>query len=133
MLLSGMNLAVTTVGFGVLYKKLTELDKSLSEIKDSVDGIARLLDLDERAKLIFALEQLSIVTRKGPPGKREEPLLHHVLNALGPTRLKYQELLPGARFGTAMACQEYFTLASLAVAACWAELGSVEEHDATVQ
>lgn len=126
MLLSGMNLAVTAVGFGVLYKKLKELRKSLSEIKDSVDGIVRLLELDERAKLMFALDQLSIVTRKGPPGKREEPLLHHVLTALGPARVKYQELLPGARLETAMACQEYFTLTSLAVAACWAELGSVD-------
>ena len=126
MLISGMNLAVTAVGFGVLYKKLTELRKSLSEIKDSVDGIVRLLELDERAKLMFALEQLSIVTRKGPPGKREQPLLHHVLTALGPAKVKYQELLPGARFETATACQEYFTLTSLAVAACWAELGSVD-------
>lgn len=126
MLLSGMNLAVTAVGFRVLYKKLTELDKNLSEIKDSVDGIARLLELDERAKVIFALDALSIVTREGPPGKREEPLLRQVLGTLGPARVKYRELLPGARFETAMACQEYFTLASLAVAACWAELGRVD-------
>lgn len=126
MLLSGMNLAVTAVGFGVLYRKLTELDNSLSEIKDSVDGIVRLLELDERAKLMFALDQLSIVTRNGPPGKREQPLLHHVLTALGPAKVKYQELLPGARLETAMACQEYFTLTSLAVATCWAELGNVD-------
>ena len=126
MLLSGMNLAVTTVGFAVLYKKLTELDNSLSEIKDSVEGIGRLLELDKRAKLNFAFETLSILTREGPPGKHEEPLLHHVLNAIGPAKKKYQELLPGARLETAMACQEYFTLTSLAVAACWAELGRVD-------
>ncbi len=126
MLLSGMNLAVTAVGFGVLYKKLTELDNSLSQIKDSVDGIVRLLELDDRANLKFALDTLSIVTREGPPGKREEPLLDAVLATLGPARVKYQELLPGARFETAMACLEYFTLASLAVASCWAELGRVD-------
>jgi len=126
MLVSGMNLAVTTVGFVVLYKKLTELQKRLSEIKDSVDGIARLLELDDRAKLTFALEELSLVTRQGPPGKREEPLLQHVLTALGPARAKYRELLPGARLETAMACQEYFTLTSLAVARCRAELGRVD-------
>lgn len=126
MLLSGMNLAVTTVGFGVLYKKLTELQKGLSEIKESVDGIVRLLELDERAKLISAFDQLSIVTRKGPGQAVRDRLLHEVLNTLDPARVKYQELLPGARFETAMACQEYFTLASLAVAACWAELGIVD-------
>ena len=73
MLLSGMNVAVTAVGFGVLYKKLTELQKGLSEIKESVDGIVRLLELDNRAKLMFALDELHGVTRNGPPGKREEP------------------------------------------------------------
>ena len=109
------------------YRKLTELDKNLSALKDSVDGILRLLELKERAKLIFALQQLSIVMEKGPPGERERPFLREVLTVVGPARVTYKELLPDApTFETALACQEYFALTSLAVAACWAELGRVD-------
>ena len=126
MFLSGMNPAISAVGFGVLYKKLAQLDKTLNEIKGSVDGIVRLLELDERAKLIFALQQLSLVMKNGPPGTREQQFLHEVLNVFGPVKVKYRGLLPEATVEAAMACQEYFTLTSLATVACWAELGRVD-------
>lgn len=123
MVLSGLNLAVSAVGFAVLYKKLTDLDKSLRAIKDSVKGIARLLELEEKAKLASTLKNLSMFMKAGLTGSLKEQLLHAVLNVFGPVNMKYRELLPAAQSETTMACQEYFALSSLATAACSAELG----------
>ena len=123
MLLSGLNLAVSAVGFAVLYKKLTDLDQSLRAIKDSVEGIARLLELEEKAKLASTLKNLSMFVKAGLTGSLKEQLLHAVLNVFGPVNMKYRELLPAAKSEAAMACQEYFALSSLATAACSAELG----------
>lgn len=130
MLLSGLDLAVSAVGFAVLYKKLTDLDKSLTAIKGAVDGIARLLDLEEKAKLAAALKTLSMVMKGGAFDSRKQQLLNErllnaVLNVFGPVNMKYRELLPAAESETAMACQKYFALTSLATAACHAELGMV--------
>ena len=123
MLLSGLNLAVSAVGFAVLYKKLTDLDKRLKEVSDSVKGIAQLLELEQKAKLAASLKTLSMIMQDGPPGLHEQQLLHAVLNVFGPVNMKYRELLPDATPETAMACQGYFALTSLATAACSAELG----------
>ncbi len=125
MVLSGLNLAVSAVGFAVLYKKLTDLDKKLTAIKDAVEGIRQLLDLQQKAELAASLKTLSMIMHDGPPGLREQPLLHAVLNVFGPVKEKYRELMPDATAETAMACQGYFALTSLATAACSAELGMV--------
>ena len=129
MLLSGLNLAVSAVGFAVLYKKLTDLDNSLTAIAKTVEGIARLLDMEEKAKLAAALKTLSMVMKGGAlKGKQQllnEQLLNAVLNVFGPVNMKYRKLLPAAESETAMACQQYFALTSLATAACHAELGMV--------
>ena len=129
MLLSGLNLAVSAVGFAVLYKKLTDLDNSLTAIAKTVEGIARLLDMEEKAKLATALKTLSMVMKGGAlKGKQQllnEQLLNAVLNVFGPVNMKYRKLLPAAESETAMACQQYFALTSLATAACHAELGMV--------
>ncbi len=122
---SGLNLAVSAVGFGIIHAKLTKLDDNLKALKDSVDGIARLLELDERAKLKSALKYLSMVMQEGSVDAREQQLLHGILNVFGPIKEKYQELLPESPTETAMACQEYFALTSLATAKCSAELGMV--------
>ena len=128
MLLSGLNLAVSAVGFAVLYKKLTDLDNSLTAIAETVEGIARLLDMEEKAKLAAALKTLSMVMKGGALNSRKqqllnEQLLNAVLNVFGPVNMKYRKLLPAAESETAMACQQYFALTSLATAACHAELG----------
>ena len=129
MLLSGLNLAVSAVGFAVLYKKLTDLDNSLTAIAKTVEGIARLLDMEEKAKLAAALKTLSMVMKGGAlKGKQQllnEQLLNAVLNVFGPVNMKYRKLLPAAESETALACQQYFALTSLATAACHAELGMV--------
>ena len=125
MQLSGLNLAVSAVGFGVLHAKLTALDENLKTLKHSVDGIARLLELEERAKIKAALKFLSMVMKDGSMGTRENHLLNGILAVFGPVNAKYRELLPGSTSETAMACQEYFALTSLAIATCSAELGMV--------
>ena len=125
MLLSGFNLAISAVGFTVLHEKLTDLDSSLTAIRDSVEGIARLLELEERAKLRATLKILSMVMLDGSDASREQQLMNAVLAIFGPVNMKYRDLLPAARSETAMACQQYFALTSLATAICSAELGMV--------
>lgn len=125
MLLSGLNLAVSSVGFVALDAKLAALDGSLKEIKDSVEGIASLLALEERAKLKATLKRLSwLMQHDRSLDTRDQQLLRVVLEVLGPVNEKYRELLPEATAETAMACQEYFALTSLATAICFAELGN---------
>ena len=115
--------AVSAIGFSVLHAKLSALDEKLTAIKDSVDGIARLLELEERAELRSALKILTMVMQGGPADARDRQLLHGVLNVFGPVNAKYRELLPESTPETAMACQDYFALTSIATATCAAELG----------
>lgn len=124
MLLSGFNLAVTAVGFAVLFEKLTNLDRSLTALRDSVKEIARLMELNERAKLKATLKILAMVIQEDSVATRES-LLNRVLHGFGPVNMKYRDLLPKAKSEAAMACQEYFVLTSLATVVCAAELGMV--------
>ncbi len=128
MRLSGLNLAVSAVGFAVLYKKLTDLDEELAAIKDAVDGIKQLMCLQQKAKLAASLKTLSVFMKGGAsdPHKQQllnEQLLNKVLDVFGPLNMQYRALLTAAESETAMACQKYFALTSLATAACHAELG----------
>jgi hypothetical protein len=62
MVLSGLNLAVTAVGFYVLNEKLKNLEGKLNEIQSEVKAIRTLLELDERARLGSALRDLLNIT-----------------------------------------------------------------------
>jgi hypothetical protein len=125
MLLAGLNLAVTTVGFAVLNQKLQSLDKTLSDIQKDVKAIRTLLELEERAKLGAALRDLLHIADITNPDQRHT-ILFNTKNVLAPISLKYQELLASAdTIETAMAYEEYFCLTSLAHARCLAELGIV--------
>lgn len=126
MVLSGLNLAVTAVGFTVLYEKLKNLEGKLNEIQKEVRAIRALMELEERAKLGAALRDLlNVVTIKNQ-GHREDMLLNSK-NVLAPINLKYKELLAGADIlETAMAYEEYYCLTTLAHARCLAELGMLD-------
>jgi len=126
MVLSGLNLAVTAVGFAVLNEKLKSLEGKLNEIQQEVRALRTLMELEERAKLGAALRDLSnVVTIKNPDHRHE--MLFNSKNVLGPVSLKYKELLAGADvFEKAMAYEEYFCLTSLAHARCLAELGMLD-------
>lgn len=127
MALSGLNLAVTAVGFAVLYEKLKSLDGELKGMQQEVKAIRALMEMEERSKLGDALRDLSNVDKI----KKKPEQLHDVLlnskNVLGPINLKYKELLEGADIlETAMAYEEYYCFTSLAHARCWAELGNLD-------
>lgn len=126
MVLSGLNLAVTAVGFAVLNEKLKRLEGKLDEIQQEVRALRTLMELEERAKLGAALRDLlNVVTIKNPDHRHK--MLFNSKNVLAPINLKYKELLAGAdTLETAMAYEEYFCITSLAHARCLAELGMLE-------
>ncbi len=64
--LSGLNLAVSYVGFILINAKLNEVDKRLKEIQQDVKDIKHFLDSSERAKLFSALNELLKVNEKMP-------------------------------------------------------------------
>ena len=123
MILSGLSLAVSTVGFVVLDAKLKNLEGKLNEIQQEIKAIRSLLELEERAKLGAALRDLLNVANVKNPNHRHT-ILFNAKNIFGPVNLKYKELLLSAdTVETAMAYEEYFCLTSLAHARCLAELG----------
>ena len=126
MVLSGLNLAVTAVGFAVLNEKLKSLEGQLNEIQQEVRAIRALMQLEERARLGAALRDLlNIVAIKNFDDRRT--MLFNSKNVLAPINLKYKELLAGAdTIETAMAYEEYFCITSLAHARCLAELNMLE-------
>ncbi|MBE7550827.1 MAG: hypothetical protein HS126_07090 [Anaerolineales bacterium] len=126
MILSGLNLAVTAVGFAVLDKKLKSLEGRLSEVQKEVKAIRDLLELEERAKLGAALNDLLNIENVKNLDQRHT-LLFYAKTVLAPISLKYRELLANANtIETAMAYEEYFSLTSLAHTRCLAELGMLE-------
>ena len=69
MLLSGLDLAISAVGFAVLYEKLNVLEGRLRALISKVDGIAELLQLDERAQA-QGNSQKRVCARATKPGER---------------------------------------------------------------
>lgn len=126
MVLSGLNLAVTAVGFAVLNEKLKSLEGKLNEIQQEVRALRTLMELEERAKLGAALRDLlNVVMIKNPDHRHT--MLFNSKNVLAPISLKYKELLADAKiFETAMAYEEFFCITSLAHARCLAELGMLD-------
>ncbi|MCA9975166.1 MAG: hypothetical protein KC413_05425 [Anaerolineales bacterium] len=126
MVLSGLNLAVTAVGFAALNDKLKSLEGKLNEVQQEVKALRILMEMDERAKLEAALRDLLNVTTIKNPDHRHA-MLFNSKNILAPINLKYKELLAGADIlETAMAYEEYFCITSLAHTRCLAELGMLE-------
>lgn len=126
MALAGLNLVVSAVGFAVIYQKLKTLEGQLSEIQQEVRAIRELLELDERAKLGAALQNLLYAMQSRSLENRRQ-MLFDAKNVLAPVNLKYKELLAKAdMIETAMGYEEYFSLTSLANTRCLAELGMLD-------
>jgi hypothetical protein len=122
MALSGLNLAVGAVGFGVLGQKLKRLEGRLSELQEEVRSIRELLELEERAKLGAALRDLQLAMQSRRQGNHKQ-FLFNAKNVLAPINLKYRELWAKAdTLEAAMAYEEFFSLTSLAYTRCLAEL-----------
>lgn len=126
MLLSGLNLAVSAMGFAVINQKLKRLEGQLNEIQQEVRAIRELLELEERAKLGAALQNLLYAAQSRNLENRRQ-MLFDAKNILAPVNLKYKELLSKAdTLETAMGYEEYFSLTSLANTRCLAELGMLD-------
>ncbi len=126
MMLSGLNLAVSLVGFAVISQQLKRLDSKLNEIQQEVKAIRLFLELKERSELKAALRDL--ITAMGLENRENRrTLLFNAKNILSPISLKYQELLSQAdSLETGLAYEEYYCLTSLAHARCVAELGMLD-------
>ncbi|HMQ52151.1 MAG TPA: hypothetical protein PKD98_08665, partial [Anaerolineae bacterium] len=126
MVLSGLNLTVSAVGFAVLNEKLKSLEGRLNALQAEVKAIRTLLELEERARLGAALRDLlNVVNIKNEDHR--QTMLFNSKNVLAPISLKYKELLAAANsLELAMAYEEYYCLTSLAHARCLAELGMLE-------
>lgn len=126
MLLSGLNLAVSAVGFAVIVHKLNKLEGKLQELQKEVQAIRNLLELKERSELKAALRDLLNIVDISNPDHRHT-MLFNSKNVLAPINFKYKELLAEADIPeVAMAYEEYFCLTALAHARCVAELGMLQ-------
>jgi len=126
MMLSGLNLAVSAMGFVVISQKLKSLEGQLNEIQQEVRAIRELLEMEERAKLGAALQNLLYAAQSRNLENRRQ-MLFDAKNVLAPVNLKYKELLSKAdTIETAMGYEEYFSLTSLANTRCLAELGMLD-------
>jgi hypothetical protein len=120
---SGLNIAVTAIGFAVIGHKLDRLKDQLTNIEKEVKAIHELLVIEERSKLGAALEDLINGMRSQRSDDRRDLLLN-AKNNLAPIRLKYKELLSKAdSLEVSLGYEEYFVLTSLAHSRCLAELG----------
>jgi hypothetical protein len=123
MALSGLNLAVTAIGFAVISHKLERLKDQLTSIEKGVKAIHELLVIEERSRLGAALEDLINAMRSQKLDDRRDLLLN-AKNNLAPIRLKYKELLSKADgLEVSLGYEEYFVLTALAHSRCLAELG----------
>lgn len=123
MALSGLNLAVNAIGFAVINQKLKRLENQLNKIEKEVKAIHELLEINERARLGAALEDLVNAMNSQKVDDRRDLLLN-AKNNLAPIRLKYKELLSKAdNLEVSLGYEEYFVLTSLAHSRCLAELG----------
>ena len=126
MMLSGLNLAVSLVGFTVINQQINRLDARLNEIQQEVKAIRAFLDLKERSELKAALRNLTTAMNLDNSDNRHA-LLFNAKNILLPISIKYQELLTQAdNLEAGLAYEEYFCLTTLAHVRCVAELGMLD-------
>ncbi len=126
MALSGLNLAVNVIGFAIIYQKLKRLESQLNRIEKEVKAIHELLEIEERARLAAALEDLVNAMQSQKLDDRRE-LLFYAKGVLAPIRLKYKELLSKTdSLEVSLGYEEYFVLTSLAHTRCLAELGMLD-------
>lgn len=122
-ILSGLTLAVGSLGFVVVNKKLNAIDEKLQTIRVSIQEIKEFLELGERAELRAALNDLLKVGEMNNASHRDK-ILNDRRQTLMKLNEKYKELLVHAKsIETIAANEEYFSLTGLAYSRCTAELG----------
>jgi hypothetical protein len=126
MFTSGLNLAVSAIGFAVLNSRLNSFESKLNAIQNDVKEIKALLALNEKSKLAAVLRDLINIESVKNIEHRDSILLNSK-NVLAPISLKYKELLSNSgTIEAAMAYEEYYSLTSIAHSRCLAELGMLE-------
>ena len=132
-LLSGLSLAVSSVGFLVVNKKLNAIDGRLKEIQKDVKAIKDFLELRERAELRAALSDLLKVGDMKDASIRNNILIDR-RKTLMDLNEKYKELFEHSQtLGTIAANEEYFALTALAYTRCTAELGMYDTAQKEMQ
>ena len=115
-MLSGLGLAVCTVGFVAIDKRLQAVDKKLQKIQKDVQDIKHFLETSERAKLYAAINALLKVDARTAP-EHCHTILHSARNTLSEINMRYRELFAAAdTIETAMAYETYFLLTAIAQA-----------------
>lgn len=123
MLLSGLNLAVSTINFTVLSHQLHNIDKRLQAIQTDVRAVRELLERNECAKLRAALETLQNSNLIEDKSIRQQMFVDSY-TVFSKMVQVYRELFIFAKdVEIALATEEYYCLIMLARARCSAELG----------
>lgn len=129
--LSGLGLAVSSVGFVALNNKLNKIDDKLKSIQKDIQDIQHFLASHERAQLAAALSNLMKLDKT--PAEHRDAILLASRNTFSVINLRYRDLLSNATtIETAMAYEEYCALTALAQIRCTAELRmlDVAQHEA---
>lgn len=123
--LSGLSLAVSSVGFIAINNKLNKIDDKLKSIQKDIQDIQHFLASSERAQLFAALNALMKLDKT--PAAHRDAILLNARQTFSEINLRYRELLFNAMtIETAMAYEEYFALTALAQIRCTAELGMMD-------
>lgn len=124
-ILSGLSLAVSSIGFIVINNKLNKVDERLKNIQQDVQAIRYFLESKERAQLYAALKELLNLNNISTSNYRDQ-VLHNSKQTFSVINMRYRELLAEAdTIEQAIANEEYFSLTALAEARCMAELGEI--------
>lgn len=122
-LMSGLGLAVSSVGFLVVNKKLNRINLCLQAIQKDVKEIRQFLELGEHAELMAALKDLLNVNDMITSSVREK-ILSDRRQTLMKINERYRTLLSQTTELSLIAPhEEYFALTALAATRCTAELG----------
>jgi hypothetical protein len=131
MVLSGLNLAVSAIGFANLSQRLGVIEARLEAIQADVQAIRDLLERKERATFRLALSNLQNSGYIVNSDIRRSVLVD-ARETFGVMVEEYRELLAQAEtVEAALAAEEFYCLMALARSRCSAELGelAVAHHE----
>lgn len=125
MKLSTLNLAVSAVGFAVMYAKLDKIDRQMRYIAADVKAIRDLMERRERAELKAALDTLSKVPQIADRDVHRELVLA-ARSTVSVKKNQFAEMFEHVETAEAAGTyEEYYTIAALANARCFAEVGEL--------
>ncbi|MDD1444289.1 hypothetical protein MEO93_28915 [Dolichospermum sp. ST_sed3] len=125
MALSGLNLAVSAVGFAAMYASLDEVKSHLERMDRKLGWIKDFLETGRRAAILSAAEELSCLPED--PSHRSQ-ILYTQRTSLGQTAMHYLEHWDQSdELLEAMAYQHFYCTTFLMKARCSAELGMFDK------